>query len=428
MKLDEYQVEAKNDLLSHPRRILGDAAGLGKTYPSIKAASEAGGRTLIVCPSYLASMWEEKIRECEGEDSDVRVVKGTKKRKLDQIDAGGRWTIVSYDSLSRYLDLLASGWTSVIFDEAHYLRNRTNKRAKAAEKIESDNIWLLTGTPLYKDPSDAFQLLKMCDREKFRSYWDWAADWIKFRITSFGPQVKGVQNEQAFSELLDQYMLRRTFPDVGIELPPIYYQSMGVKLSDAAMKQMAEIKKDWRLSNPDMDNITLASAGSLLTHLRRISAIQPDGKSAKASLADNILKDSKGSKAIVYTWYRDSARRIASLSGREFFTVTGDVPDKKRDETIKAWRDSNDGVLAATIGCMKEGHNLQDASLGIFFEEALVGAVNQQAVARLHRRGQTQPVSIYCLHATGTVDERIHNTARGRSIVNSRALLEMALG
>ena len=70
----DYQTVAMNWLLAHTRGILADEPGVGKTLPSILAAKKYEGYKLIVAPAYLASNWENELRN--NEEYDVCIVNG----------------------------------------------------------------------------------------------------------------------------------------------------------------------------------------------------------------------------------------------------------------------------------------------------------------------------------------------------------------
>ena len=58
--LRPYQVELRDWLIATGSAIVGDEAGLGKSYPAIEAAAQdstPNDRNLLVCPRYLIPNW-----------------------------------------------------------------------------------------------------------------------------------------------------------------------------------------------------------------------------------------------------------------------------------------------------------------------------------------------------------------------------------
>jgi len=73
---------------------------------------------------------------------------------------------------------------------------------------------------------------------------------------------------------------------------------------------------------------------------------------------------------------------------------------------------------------MKEGVNLQEAKTQIFLEESYLPSDNEQAIARSKRRGQTEPVTVYHIHANDSLDIKVHKQQGERETGILRAMLE----
>ena len=66
-------------------------------------------------------------------------------------------------------------------------------------------------------------------------------------------------------------------------------------------------------------------------------------------------------------------------------------------------------VLPAQIIAGGTGLNIQSASVVIICEPQLKPSIENQAISRAYRMGQTRDVLVYRLLATNTIDERIDN-------------------
>ena len=65
--------------------------------------------------------------------------------------------------------------------------------------------------------------------------------------------------------------------------------------------------------------------------------------------------------------------------------------------------------MLGTIGALGTSHTLTVAHVEIFFDEPWNATDKEQAEDRCHRISATEPLMIYTMLTTGTVDDRVHN-------------------
>lgn len=124
-----------------------------------------------------------------------------------------------------------------------------------------------------------------------------------------------------------------------------------------------------------------------------------------------------GRKVVVFTWHREMARLLATLIGEAYPAariggsipiIAGGVPRDVSNNYIRRFGEQDGfAVMVGTIAAMGTGLNLQAASIAIFAELSYVPDDNDQALARLHREGQENPVNAYFPVARGTIEEYI---------------------
>lgn len=126
--------------------------GGGKTLTSIAAATRAGGLPLeVIAPAPLVANYEKEIaKHTTGELP--RRIRSYQKALLDSGEQAGR---VDPNSL-------------LVLDEAHRLRNAGTKQhqAIAAPAMLAKQRLLLTGTPVYNNPSDLASLINIAAGQK----------------------------------------------------------------------------------------------------------------------------------------------------------------------------------------------------------------------------------------------------------------------
>jgi SNF2 family DNA or RNA helicase len=417
-----YQDEAYQWLRNHDRGILADDMGVGKTLPAIRAAMYIQGLKLVVAPAYLLTNWAAYLEE-EGVNN-VQVVRGNKDTKVDQLipRTSSSWVIVSYDTLARRdYEIIASKipWNVVIADECHRLRGRNSKRTNMAYRLfkQIPIFWGLTGTPMPGNAGDVFPLLKLCNPRIFTSYWRFVEDNARIEITPWAKVVHGPRNQQAFNTLLRPYMFRRTIEEVLPDLPEAVETIIRVDVSEATRTRLKMAKEQYLIDNPDGLR-SRVGAGGLITACRQI--VNEDGVKQEAlkGLIEDIPQDEP---LIVFCWHRAFATAVATVleeAGRQVALVTGEGSIDSRADAILGFQGGKYDTIVATIASIQEGVNLQRAKYAIFMEQDWVAASNNQALARLRRRGQTGTVLKFVIIARRTADESVHKAALKRATMN----------
>jgi SWI/SNF-related matrix-associated actin-dependent regulator of chromatin subfamily A-like protein 1 len=124
-------------LISKGRAILGDDMGLGKTRQAIVGMQIAAptGMILVVCPASLKLNWRREIRMVDP-DAKVEVVGISEEKPADP-----RWIIVNYDLLARNAERLHDiSWSGVILDEAHFIKNNSQRTSHCLKLLGVSNI------------------------------------------------------------------------------------------------------------------------------------------------------------------------------------------------------------------------------------------------------------------------------------------------
>lgn len=421
--LFRFQADGVNRIVQAKRMILGDEMGLGKTVQAIVACQQLNlKRVLIVCPKAVKLNWRRELLIWAG-DVDIEVIRGKPEERVVQLMQRANYTVINYEQLVHHRrEIRAQAYDGVIFDEAHYLKNRKTRRFKAAETVllhcRPTLQLYLTGTPITNYPTDLWTLLHLISPGQFSSYWDFVRKYLRVRNvgTTSWPiyKVVGVLDEQAFVKDLAPFYLRREKKKVYPDLPPIIETEVLVELTGQQRTEYDRMEV-YSFSNISSEKeVTAAGILARIVRLKQIalslnlldkadSAISGD----KLETLQELLDETPDSKVVVFSQFADVILRLPdNLFGmREYFTYTGDMSEEERERTIFKWESSDNGVLGVSMLAGGLGLNLQAANVCIFLDKHSSPAVNKQAIGRLHRIGQQLPVNVYYLHAENTVDD-----------------------
>lgn len=226
---------------------------LPKTSSSVETAPCT---TLVVAPMSLLAQWEsEAIKASKPGTLKTVVYYGADKAANLQnlcceanAASAPNLVITSYGVvLSEFNQVAARGgdrgshgglfsldFFRVILDEAHYIKNRQSKTAKACYEISAQHRWALTGTPIVNRLEDLFSLVRFLRVEPWSNFSFWKTFiTVPFESKDFLRALDVVQT------VLEPLVIRRTkdmkTPDgeALVPLPPKTIEIEEIELSKA---------------------------------------------------------------------------------------------------------------------------------------------------------------------------------------------------
>lgn len=394
---------------------IADEMGLGKTILMIGLCITNFSPkcpTLIVVPPVLLDQWFVKIYQTTGHKALIYHGDEKKTTDIEQLKKS-LIVITTYHAISLSKQNLKDGklgimhevnWFRIIFDEAHHLRNKSTIKFNGAKFLQSKIRWLVSGTPVQNKKQDFYTL---CSALKMPA--------------SF------YTDPENLITIAKCFILKRTKEQVGIELPEIDFNDKSVNWQNSKEQELSqEIHAALKFSKTMTKNNFIANAfnGSSLTLLLRAkqSCVLPklmleklqqlfdkglissfdyyreafEYSSKLDSVIDCIVSNkANGNGKLVFCHYRDEIDTIATRlreKGMTVATFDGRTSNGKRFDILN---DSNEVlILQIQTGC--EGLNLQDNYSEIYFVSPHWNpAVEDQAIARCHRIGQKNKVSVY---------------------------------
>ena len=386
-----FQVSAIKWLTSHPRGIFALDQGLGKTVCALKAIEELKLKTLVICPASVKMVWAEEAEKWTNLSYQVLTSKS-------DFDPSRDLTIFNYDIASKVADKIPGHWGIVVLDESHFVKNPKAKRTKAAlQWLQfSQYSWALSGTPIPNRPIEIYALLKrmgitrMDYREfGYRYCGAWETPWDTF-------DVSGHSNLDELQKKMSPHTLRIKKETVLKDLPPKTYQVVALDLPLNKKEKKFGVEEFKAAKRPT----DIAGLPEILQdHGKR--KIEP----AAAHILD-LLKSKE--KVLVFAYHKEVISQLQLALAQEkieTWTLTGSHSDKQRKESVDAFQKGSGRVLIANLIAGKVGLTLTASDTVVFVEPSWSPEVIFQAVDRVHRIGQTNPVLAQFLTIHNSIDE-----------------------
>ena len=402
-----YQREGVMALLTRRALLLADSMGLGKTIQAIAALRILYHQgqiesALIVCPASLVTQWRRELARWAPELKVVPVAGSPSERgRLWQVPAHIK--LVGYETLRgdvmdlRDSPVLQKPWGVMVLDEASRIKNRRSTISIACKRIPRERRWELTGTPLENSLEDVASLL----------------EFLLLEPNAPAPQPLALSELKA---LLYANQLRRRKEDVLPELPPKRINDVVIELPPRQREAYDRAEQEGIVQlTQAAGSVTIVHVLELISRLKQLCNFDP-GSGESGKLADirermhTLVAD--GQRALVFSQFTDPMFGIGRLAEvlREFqpLTFTGSMSRRQRGDTVDRFvAHPQHKALLLSLRAGAQGLNLQTASYVFHFDRWWNPAIEEQADARVHRMGQTYPVTIYRYLCANTIEDRI---------------------
>ena len=394
-----YQLEGIAFLMPRHSALLADEMGLGKTAQAILAARllfQSGmlSRVLIVCPKPLVFNWARELK-LWASDLPFEILSGDlESRRAMWKVSNCPLKIANYELLTRDADILQEegvAFDLVILDEAQRIKNHDSKTAQVVRSIQRSRSWALTGTPIENRPDDLINIFAFVDPG---------------RIPSDTPSRK-------LSQMTGDCILRRTKEQVLTDMPPKIMRDVALELSPPQKAAYERAETDGVVALNELgETITVQHVFQLVMRLKQICNFDPlTGASSKMEqlLADMEEVAENGRKAIIFSqWVEPLLVLAKALEPYGPLQFHGRIPSAERPRILDQFKqDPSKHVILMSYGTGSVGLNLQFTNYVFLFDRWWNPAVEDQAINRAHRIGQTSPVTVTRFVIENSIEQRI---------------------
>ena len=446
-QLDSFDWALKAWQSGLPGILNADEQGLGKTLQTIafltwlkdhmkNSAAAHRGPVLIVAPTSLLRNWEQEVEthvEGRGFGTLVRLYGsslGSQKRRdargtetqsgqpaldLDWLDeafedcrAHRYWLLTTYTTLANYQHSLGSvPFAAMVMDEIQNIKNRNTLASKAVEAMNADFRIGLTGTPIENAAIDLWTIM----------------DRIAPGCLGPGAEFKeryAVPDAENMAELHARvFKPRGKVPPLGLRrLKDEVARDLPVKRRYLQPRLMPKVQAEaYDLAQVKLANGGPGAALKMLHHIRSVSVhpgdtgvTPPDlfiAKSARLEAVMDVMHRIKDAneRVLVFIEHREMQFRFAEIVRHMFGldridVINGDTPIPRRQEIVNRFQrhlKADEGFDMLILGpkAAGTGLTLTAATHVIHLSRWWNPAVEEQCNDRVHRIGQTRPVSVH---------------------------------
>lgn len=405
---------------------LADDMGLGKTVQTLALLQQQkehltgtndAKTSLLILPTSLIYNWQ---KEAEKFAPQLRILLHTGSNRLKDTFGFSHFDLVitTYGIVRSDEELLRKFFFNyIVLDESQHIKNPTSKSFKAIKGLKSKYKLALSGTPIENSVADLWSQMHFANPGLLGSY-------SYFQKEFVAPIEKKKDEDKAtrLQAIIKPFVLRRTKDQVAKELPPKTEQTIYCEMEAEQAKVYERTKSEYRnalldnkLQNSGKGNQIMLLQG--LTKLRQIAnhpkMVHEDEtfSSGKFETALEMLESivAEQHKVLIFSQFVKHLQLFREEFDRQEIPYAYlDGSTKNRADAVTTFKQQESiQIFLISIKAGGVGLNLTEADYVFILDPWWNPAVEQQAIDRSHRIGQTKNVFIYKFISKGTVEEKI---------------------
>ena len=417
--------------------LLADDMGLGKTVQVLSIFLHHFNKNkslncLVICPYTLLFNWEKELGKFTKDITYIIYHGNNRHFNLETLKS---YNIIftSYGTIrSDYKKFAQIPFDFIVLDESQIIKNPHSIINKSILQLQSKYKFCLSGTPIQNNSFDLYSQMNFLNPGLLNSYEDFAK--------KFATPIDKHQNEavkQHLKKIVYPFILRRTkvlvAPDLPAKLDEILLCDMG--------PEQRKIYETHRMIYKDKIYNLLQHEGiqkskfSILQGLMKLRQICDSpyliGEGNKKALPESIkittlierLPEHLGEhKVLIFSQFLDMlwlVKNELDALNISYLYLDGKQPIENRKNMVTLFQEEPEPkIFLISLKTGGLGVNLTAADYVYIVDPWWNPAVEEQAIDRTHRIGQTKQVFSYRLICKNTIEEKIlHLQERKKTLI-----------
>ncbi len=405
--------------------ILADDMGLGKTVQALTMLeyykkTNGSLKAIVICPTTLIYNWQNEVKKFTPELT-YHIHHGNTRTRSHEELTKSNIIITTYGTLrsdiSIFLQVL---FDYVVLDESQAIKNPSSKVTKAASLLTAKNRVCMSGTPLQNNTFDIFAQMNFLNPGLLGSM-EFFRNEFATPIDKFGE----AEQKEHLRKLLYPFILRRTKEQVAKDLPEKTETILFCEMDNEQREIYDAYRNSYRdkimgaIDQQGIDKSQLTILQGLMK-LRQIcdspAILNEDEKFPNHSikldeLAREISENIGQHKALIFSQFLGMLSLIKEKLKEQnipFEYFDGSTSPTEREKAIQNFQNNDDcRVFLISLKAGGVGLNLTAADYVYIVDPWWNPAVEQQAIDRTHRIGQTKNIFAYRMICVDTIEDKI---------------------
>lgn len=405
--------------------ILADDMGLGKTVQALTMleyykTTNGSIKSIVICPTTLIYNWQNEVKKFTP-NLTFHVHHGNARTRNKEELLKHDVIITTYGTLRSditvFLNIL---FDYVVLDESQAIKNPASKVTKAASLLTAKNRLCMSGTPLQNNTFDIFAQMNFLNPGLLGSM-EFFRNEFATPIDKFGE----AEQKEHLRKLLYPFILRRTKEQVAKDLPEKTETILFCEMEAEQRSIYEAYRNSYRdkimgaIDQQGIDKSQLTILQGLMK-LRQIcdspAILNEDEKYPNHSIKlDELVREISENigehKTLIFSQFLGMLglikEKIKELN-IPFEYFDGSTSATERERAIQNFQ-NNDScrVFLISLKAGGVGLNLTAADYVYIVDPWWNPAVEQQAIDRTHRIGQTKNIFAYRMICVDTIEDKI---------------------
>ncbi len=406
--------------------LLADDMGLGKTLQTIAYlhyynSIHTNAKHLVIAPASLLYNWQKEIEKFAPSFT-VGVYYGSNRNWGSIMEQNNAIVLTTYGTSRNETEQLRSVyWDTIVLDESHNIKNPDTAITKAITELDANFKICLSGTPVMNNTMDLFAQFNFILPGFFYN-----KSFFKNEYAKPIDEDKDEDKLIALQKITNPYILRRTKQQVAKELPPKTESIIWCTLTDAQRKLYEDVKENnWHIIQNSINENGFKNSQiqilAVMLRLRQVcdsplllpAELQTTTESAKLNIIIDEIKNNTGnSKVVVFSQFVKMMHLLKEAfedNNISYQSFDGSTNAKERSELVNKFQSEDDDtkVFLISLKAGAVGITLTEAEYVFIVDPWWNKAIENQAIDRIHRIGQTKHIFAYKMICKNTIEERI---------------------